>query len=944
MKTSSLVCILLLPFCMQLSHAAIVVNDMIAFFQTSCPSGWSDIDSSKRGYLLVVDPNGGTTAGTIVGSALSNQQNPQHTHSVTAGTFCINTAISAALVIDGCTSGCLYKSLKPLSSYTICEDSAFSLGNSVSGYPFVQLRLCKATSLAQQVEVPANTVAYFDSSVQSCPAASGWSDYTAAHGRVLVPQTKNTSPQTSSSSALTSGQTLSHKHSISTTVTNLLQSNNDVYNAGDKSTIGNLNGATTRTVDVQTSNLGSTDLGIGYVQLTACVAGPTSAPTYIPPPSGAMLFTSTSSCSSDGNWNAVEDAFLNRLVVGLPNDAEANNGATWGGSAIVPPNDVTHTHSVPATTLDFSASDWQSNSASNVGGGKQLMNPTPTPTPTSVSVPTFTSATNTGGSIPYLALGLCRSSGPVTSQPTTKTPTKNPTATPSTVSPSKNPVKNPTVTPTNKPTVSPTKAPTTRTPTKSPSKNPTKTPTTATPTKSPTRSPTPPTRNPTMTPSKQPTKNPTLPTLSPTYQPSKRPTRNPTNPTKQPSKSPTVTPTLKPSRSPIIGTLSPTNPTRSPTPSPSNTPSESPTPGPTSNPTVRPTPPTESPTTPSESPTRRPSYSPTNRPTQRPTNVPTRSPTKVPTLKPTLLPSRTPSTAAPTFKCSPTDKFNWESNGGQDNVLSDLDICSKATTCSNLLLQTGKEKDAADCVEKCLTTNADVKSKSYTDTCTSCIAEFSVCQYTQCGDCKKGRTKNTCRECTNKSTCIAAFRTCSGSMDMVINLVSETPAPSAADSTAVIAGSIGGVIGFIGLSAVLFCYRQSNKQRKEHEKLLKETQVATSSHQPFFAVPNYIAMENPAYSHKSINPGMLNPNAFNGNFMAGPMMVHGQQQANETWENKGGVTLIVLHSFAAENATELTVEEGQEVQGMATNGTWYMVKNPVSNQIGLVPSSYLQEV
>jgi len=66
-----------------------------------------------------------------------------------------------------------------------------------------------------------------------------------------------------------------------------------------------------------------------------------------------MLFTSTSSCSVDGKWEAVEKSILNHLIVSLPTDAEEVNGATCDGSLIILPNDIPHTHTVPATTLDI---------------------------------------------------------------------------------------------------------------------------------------------------------------------------------------------------------------------------------------------------------------------------------------------------------------------------------------------------------------------------------------------------------------------------------------------------------------------------------------------------------------------------------------------------------------------------------------------------------------
>ena len=73
-------------------------------------------------------------------------------------------------------------------------------------------------------------------------------------------------------------------------------------------------------------------------------------------------------------------------------------------------------------------------------------------------------------------------------------------------------------------------------------------------------------------------------------------------------------------------------------------------------------------------------------------------------------------------------------------------------------------------------------------------------------------------------------------------------------------------------------------------------------------------------------------------------MTNEPQQAKEEWENKGGIELITLHPFIGENATELTVEKGKKLQGIASNGIWYMVKNEDTKETGLIPCSYLQQI
>jgi len=95
--------------------------------------------------------------------------------------------------------------------------------------------------------------------------------YAASHGRILVPQNKNASPQTSSSSPLTSGQNLSHKHTISHVIENAIGSTSDILASGSAIFIGSANNPT-RTIDIQSNNPASNDIEIGYVQLAACVA------------------------------------------------------------------------------------------------------------------------------------------------------------------------------------------------------------------------------------------------------------------------------------------------------------------------------------------------------------------------------------------------------------------------------------------------------------------------------------------------------------------------------------------------------------------------------------------------------------------------------------------------------------------------------------------------
>ena len=143
----------------------------------------------------------------------------------------------------------------------------------------------------------------------------------------------------------------------------------------------------------------------------------------------------------------------------------------------------------------------------------------------------------------------------------------------------------------------------------------------------------------------------------------------------------------------------------------------------------------------------------------------------------------------------------------------------------------------------------------------------------------------------------------------------------------------------------IFCKRP-NKNKNEKEKDSKEEkETITSSNLPYIETSSYLVAVNPAYMSGSIDPGENKSLIFNGNNHATGLSIYPKspQQIDETWISKAGTTLMATHPFDAENARELTVNRGQQVQGISTNGIWYMVKDPRTGQFGMVPYNYLQE-
>ena len=127
----------------QTSAAVAATPGQIAAFETSCPSGWTEY-TAARGRVIVGMPLSGTSGGTV-GTALTNLQNPTHTHTYTdviAHTHdiyydCSNPGsyhtLSNALRCEGVTSGAALST--GIATGTTAATSATM--------PYIQLLWCK---------------------------------------------------------------------------------------------------------------------------------------------------------------------------------------------------------------------------------------------------------------------------------------------------------------------------------------------------------------------------------------------------------------------------------------------------------------------------------------------------------------------------------------------------------------------------------------------------------------------------------------------------------------------------------------------------------------------------------------------------------------------------------------------------------------------------------
>lgn len=84
------------------SYTPVPSGTIVHFNATSCPAGWTEFTSGRGAYI--VGRVSGGTLNTIVGTALTNQENRDHTHQyshqhTTPATDLVNATVSGATLI-----------------------------------------------------------------------------------------------------------------------------------------------------------------------------------------------------------------------------------------------------------------------------------------------------------------------------------------------------------------------------------------------------------------------------------------------------------------------------------------------------------------------------------------------------------------------------------------------------------------------------------------------------------------------------------------------------------------------------------------------------------------------------------------------------------------------------------------------------------------------------
>ncbi len=109
--------------------SSLLASGAVGLFTTACPTGWTELSGSKGRYIVGM-PAGGTNEGTV-GTALTDQQNPTHTHTGPSHTHSINRAT----VLDNNVAGA------PPSVTGASGTGATSATSAIM--PYIQLRVCE---------------------------------------------------------------------------------------------------------------------------------------------------------------------------------------------------------------------------------------------------------------------------------------------------------------------------------------------------------------------------------------------------------------------------------------------------------------------------------------------------------------------------------------------------------------------------------------------------------------------------------------------------------------------------------------------------------------------------------------------------------------------------------------------------------------------------------
>jgi hypothetical protein len=274
----------------------------ITYFNASvCPKGWTRVVYAEgRGVVSITRQS---EAGITVNKPLTDREDRHHTHSVDISVVMPTKDIAAAEFgnHDSAKKG----------TYSVPTTSAAS----ASGYPFVQLLMCRLQNYTQDTVVPYGAVMYFDPDVISCP--TNWAPLDNAKGRFIIPGLEQ-SPVASLSAPLSSGEDRLHAHGYT-----LQFSTGEMDFVGASGCCNHGPGKAGKITMSGTTKAASS--GIPYVQLLTCVNQAQDFQGAFP---GDGLVFTTNGCPKRWVQNT---AVAGRMPIALPSNATA--GAVFGRSA-----------------------------------------------------------------------------------------------------------------------------------------------------------------------------------------------------------------------------------------------------------------------------------------------------------------------------------------------------------------------------------------------------------------------------------------------------------------------------------------------------------------------------------------------------------------------------------------------------------------------------------
>ena len=300
----------------------------------TCPSGWTQRDSTKGRFLVGV--NDPPASGVLVGTPLSAGEVRSHAHDYN---FSIDIAsISGITGLSGC-----------------CNDSAAANNDlDVQGVsssdeallPYVYKLLCSKdgdpTATADGDPYPTDTVLLF--ARDSCP--QGWDPYTQAAGRMIVGLPDTGTPAAVRNTPLSDGEIRSHSHPFS-----------GAFNLPVNPIAGS--GGSNRSPGAQGSYpfsglTGATDTDMPYEQAMVCVKivenDPERSTAGDRVDSGTKAFFRSGSCPM--GWSADSD-MRGRFILGLMDGATPNDAF---GTRLNNQEDREHSHIISGSVTLGSAS------------------------------------------------------------------------------------------------------------------------------------------------------------------------------------------------------------------------------------------------------------------------------------------------------------------------------------------------------------------------------------------------------------------------------------------------------------------------------------------------------------------------------------------------------------------------------------------------------------